>query len=71
MAEYLASVDADVPRPGATFLRTQDIIADPIGDRPRRAGDRQIARRHFRRVFNATGKRSTDLAIARERLLWR
>jgi xanthine dehydrogenase YagR molybdenum-binding subunit len=71
MVQCVALVNAHVLQPGATFPPTQDSIADPIGDGPRRAIDRRIAPAILDAMFNATGKRVTDMAITRGRVVWR
>ena len=64
LADYLVPVNADVPELDATFINTEDPQADPIGVKglgeitivgvPAAIGNA---------VFNATGKRLTDLPI--------
>ncbi|MFJ2826536.1 xanthine dehydrogenase family protein molybdopterin-binding subunit [Streptomyces sp. NPDC087263] len=70
LADYLVPVNADVPELDATFINTEDPQADPIGVKglgeitivgvPAAIGNA---------VFNATGKRLTDLPILLEALL--
>lgn len=70
LADYLVPVNADVPELDATFINTEDPQADPIGVKglgeitivgvPGAIGNA---------VFNATGKRLTDLPILLEALL--
>ncbi len=71
MSDYLVPVNADVPALDATFLTAQDTIANPRRsegsrrDRHRGGVPAAIANA----VFNATGKRVTDLPIRLENLL--
>lgn len=70
LADYLVPVNADVPELDAAFIDTEDPLADPIGVKglgeitivgvPAAIGNA---------VFNATGKRLTDLPIRLEALL--
>jgi xanthine dehydrogenase YagR molybdenum-binding subunit len=70
MADYLVPVNADVPQLGATFLDVADTIADPIGAKG--LGEIVIVgvpAAIANAVFNATGKRITDLPITLAMLL--
>jgi xanthine dehydrogenase YagR molybdenum-binding subunit len=70
LADYLVPVNADVPALDATFLPAEDTIADPIGVKG--LGELVIVgvpAAVANAVFNATGKRVTDLPIALEKLL--
>ncbi|OBK52120.1 xanthine dehydrogenase family protein molybdopterin-binding subunit [Mycobacterium kubicae] len=70
MADYLVPVNADVPALDATFLAAEDTIADPIGVKG--LGELVIVgvpAAIANAVFNATGKRVTDLPITVEKLL--
>lgn len=70
MSDYLVPVNADVPALDATFLPAEDTIADPIGVKG--LGELVIVgvpAAIANAVFNATGKRSTDLPIRLESLL--
>jgi xanthine dehydrogenase YagR molybdenum-binding subunit len=63
-------VNADVPALDATFLTAQDTIANPIGVKG--LGEIVIVgvpAAIANAVFNATGKRVTDLPIRLENLL--
>ena len=70
MSDYLVPVNADVPALDATFLPARDDMADPLGVKglgeivivgvPAAIGNA---------VFNATGKRVTELPIRLENLL--
>ncbi|MEU9161363.1 molybdopterin cofactor-binding domain-containing protein [Streptomyces sp. NPDC048424] len=70
LADYLVPVNAAVPELDAAFIDTEDPLADPIGVKglgeitavgvPAAIGNA---------VFNATGKRLTDLPIRLEALL--
>lgn len=70
LADYLVPVNADVPELDAAFIDTEDPLADPIGVKglgeitivgvPAAIGNA---------VFNATGRRLTDLPIRLEALL--
>lgn len=70
MSDYLVPVNADVPGVDAVFLPAEDKIAEPIavkglGELVIVAVPAAIANA----VFNATGKRVTDLPITLEKLL--
>lgn len=70
MSDYLVPVNADVPALDATFLATEDTIANPIGVKG--LGEVVIVgvpAAIANAVFNATGKRVTDLPIRLENLL--
>jgi xanthine dehydrogenase YagR molybdenum-binding subunit len=70
MSDYLVPVNADVPALDATFLPAEDTIADPIGVKG--LGELVIVgvpAAIANAVFNATGKRVTDLPITLEKLL--
>jgi xanthine dehydrogenase YagR molybdenum-binding subunit len=70
MSDYLVPVNADVPALDATFLPAEDMIADPIGVKG--LGELVIVgvpAAIANAVFNATGKRVTDLPITLEKLL--
>jgi xanthine dehydrogenase YagR molybdenum-binding subunit len=70
MSDYLVPVNADVPERDATFLPAEDEIANPIGVKG--LGELVIVAvpaAIANAVFNATGKRVTDLPIALEKLL--
>jgi xanthine dehydrogenase YagR molybdenum-binding subunit len=70
MADYLVPVNADVPALDAAFLPAEDTIADPIGVKG--LGEIVIVgvpAAIANAVFNATGKRITDLPITLEKLL--
>ena len=70
MSDYLVPVNADVPALDATFLPAEDMIADPIGVKG--LGELVIVgvpAAIANAVFNATGKRVTDLPITVEKLL--
>jgi hypothetical protein len=70
LADYLVPVNADVPQLDATFLDTEDMIADPIGAKG--LGEIVIVgvpAAIANAVFNATGKRITDLPITLDMLL--
>jgi xanthine dehydrogenase YagR molybdenum-binding subunit len=70
MSDYLVPVNADIPTLDATFLPAEDNIADPIGvkglDELVIVG---VPAAIANAVFNATGKRVTDLPITVEKLL--
>lgn len=69
-SDYLVPVNADVPTLDATFLPAEDTIADPIGVEG--LGEVVIVgvpAALANAVFNATGKRITDLPITLEKLL--
>jgi xanthine dehydrogenase YagR molybdenum-binding subunit len=70
MADYLVPVNADVSALDAVFLPAEDTIADPIGVKG--LGELVIVgvpAAIANAVFNATGKRITDLPITLEKLL--
>ncbi len=70
MSDYLVPVNADVPALDAAFLPAEDIVADPIGVKG--LGEIVIVgvpAAIANAVFNATGKRITDLPIRLENLL--
>jgi xanthine dehydrogenase YagR molybdenum-binding subunit len=70
MSDYLVPVNADIPALDATFLPAEDEIADPIGVKG--LGELVIVgvpAAIANAVFNATGKRVTDLPITLEKLL--
>jgi xanthine dehydrogenase YagR molybdenum-binding subunit len=70
MSDYLVPVNADVPALDAAFLPASDTIADPIGVKG--LGEIVIVgvpAAIANAVFNATGKRLTDLPIRLEHLL--
>ena len=70
MSDYLVPVNADVPALDATFLTGQDTVANPVGVKG--LGELVIVgipAAIANAVFNATGKRVTDLPIRVENLL--
>jgi xanthine dehydrogenase YagR molybdenum-binding subunit len=70
MSDYLVPVNADVPSLDAAFLPAEDTAADPIGVKG--LGEIVIVgvpAAIANAVFNATGKRVTDLPIRLENLL--
>jgi xanthine dehydrogenase YagR molybdenum-binding subunit len=70
MADYLMPVNADVPTLDAVFLPAVDMVADPIGVKG--LGELVIVgvpAAISNAVFNATGKRITDLPITLDKLL--
>jgi xanthine dehydrogenase YagR molybdenum-binding subunit len=70
MSDYLVPVNADVPALDAMFLDGEDTIADPIGVKG--LGELVIVAvppAIANAVFNATGKRVTDLPITLDKLL--
>jgi xanthine dehydrogenase YagR molybdenum-binding subunit len=70
MSDYLVPVNADVPALDAAFLPAEDTVADPIGVKG--LGEIVIVgvpAAIANAVFNATGKRLTDLPIRLENLL--
>jgi xanthine dehydrogenase YagR molybdenum-binding subunit len=70
ISDYLAPVNADVPALDAIFLPGQDTVADPIGVKG--LGELVIVAvppAIANAVFNATGKRMTDLPITLDKLL--
>ena len=70
VSDYLMPVNADVPALDAVFLPGEDRIADPIGVKG--LGELVIVAvppAIANAVFNATGKRITDLPITLDKLL--
>jgi len=70
MSDYLVPVNADVPALDAMFLPGEDTVADPIGVKG--LGELVIVAvppAIANAVFNATGKRVTDLPITLDKLL--
>jgi xanthine dehydrogenase YagR molybdenum-binding subunit len=70
MSDYLVPVNADIPALDATFLPAEDKIADPIGVKG--LGELVIVGvppAIANAVFNATGRRVTDLPITLDKLL--
>jgi xanthine dehydrogenase YagR molybdenum-binding subunit len=70
MSDYLVPVNADVPALDATFLVGQDTVANPVGVKG--LGELVIVgipAAIANAVFNATGRRVTDLPIRVEDLL--
>jgi xanthine dehydrogenase YagR molybdenum-binding subunit len=70
MSDYLVPVNADVPALDATYLPAEDNIADPLGVKG--LGELVIVgvpAAIANAVFNATGRRVTDLPITLEKLL--
>jgi len=70
MSDYLVPVNADVPVLDAAFLPGEDNIADPLGVKG--LGELVIVgvpAAIANAVFNATGRRVTDLPITLEKLL--
>jgi xanthine dehydrogenase YagR molybdenum-binding subunit len=70
MSDYLVPVNADVPALDATYLTAEDTIADPLGVKG--LGELVIVgvpAAIANAVFNATGRRVTDLPITLEKLL--
>lgn len=70
MADYLVPVNADVPALDATFVPADDTIADPLGVKG--LGELVIVgvpAAIANAVFNATGRRVTELPITLEKLL--
>jgi xanthine dehydrogenase YagR molybdenum-binding subunit len=70
MSDYLVPVNADVPELDAIFLPGEDTVADPIGVKG--LGELVIVAvppAIANAVFNATGKRLTDLPITLDKLL--
>jgi xanthine dehydrogenase YagR molybdenum-binding subunit len=70
MSDYLVPVNADVPALDAAFLPAEDTIADPLGVKG--LGELVmvgVPAAIANAVFNATGKRITDLPITIEKLL--
>jgi xanthine dehydrogenase YagR molybdenum-binding subunit len=70
MSDYLVPVNADVPALDATFLAAEDTIADPLGVKG--LGELVmvgVPAAIANAVFNATGRRITELPITVEKLL--
>ena len=70
MSDYLVPVNADVPALDAEFVPAEDTIADPLGVKG--LGELVmvgVPAAIANAVFNATGKRITDLPITVEKLL--
>ena len=70
MADYLVPVNADIPALDADFLTGEDTLADPLGVKG--LGELVIVAvpaAIANAVFNATGRRVTDLPITLEKLL--
>jgi xanthine dehydrogenase YagR molybdenum-binding subunit len=70
MSDYLVPVNADVAALDATYLPAEDNIADPLGVKG--LGELVIVgvpAAIANAVFNATGRRVTDLPITLEKLL--
>jgi xanthine dehydrogenase YagR molybdenum-binding subunit len=70
MSDYLLPVNADVPALDAAYLPAEDAIADPLGVKG--LGELVIVgvpAAIANAVFNATGRRVTDLPITLEKLL--
>jgi xanthine dehydrogenase YagR molybdenum-binding subunit len=70
MSDYLVPVNADVPALDAVFLPGEDTVADPIGVKG--LGELVIVAvppAITNAVFNATGKRLTDLPVTLDKLL--
>jgi xanthine dehydrogenase YagR molybdenum-binding subunit len=70
MSDYLVPVNADVPALDAEFLPAEDTVANPLGVKG--LGELVmvgVPAAIANAVFNATGKRITDLPITLERLL--
>jgi xanthine dehydrogenase YagR molybdenum-binding subunit len=70
MSDYLVPVNADVPALDAAYLPAEDNIADPLGVKG--LGELVIVgvpAAIANAVFNATGRRVTDLPITLEKLL--
>jgi xanthine dehydrogenase YagR molybdenum-binding subunit len=70
MSDYLVPVNADVPTLDAAFVTAEDTIADPLGVKG--LGELVIVAvpaAIANAVFNASGKRVTDLPITLEKLL--
>jgi xanthine dehydrogenase YagR molybdenum-binding subunit len=70
LSDYLVPVNADVPALDAVFLAGSDTIADPIGVKG--LGELVIVAvpgAIANAVFNATGRRVTDLPITLDKLL--
>jgi len=70
LADYLVPVNADITALDATFLPAEDTIANPLGVKG--LGELVmigVAPAIANAVFNATGRRITDLPITPERLI--
>jgi xanthine dehydrogenase YagR molybdenum-binding subunit len=70
MSDYLVPVNADVPKLDAIFLPGEDTVADPIGVKG--LGELVIVAvppAIGNAVFNATGRRVTELPITLDKLL--
>lgn len=70
MSDYLVPVNADVPDLDAEFLPGEDLIADPIGVKG--IGELVVVgipAAVANAVFNATGRRVTDLPITLDKLM--
>ncbi len=70
MSDYLVPVNADIPALDADFLPGEDTLADPLGVKG--LGELVIVAvpaAIANAVFNATGRRVTDLPIRLEKLL--
>jgi len=70
MSDYLVPVNADVPALDAEFLAAEDTIADPLGVKG--LGELVmvgVPAAIANAVFNATGRRITELPITVEQLL--
>jgi xanthine dehydrogenase YagR molybdenum-binding subunit len=70
MSDYLVPVNADVPALDAEFLPAEDAVANPLGVKG--LGELVmvgVPAAIANAVFNATGKRITDLPITLEKLL--
>jgi xanthine dehydrogenase YagR molybdenum-binding subunit len=70
MSDYLVPVNADVPALDAEFLPAEDTIADPLGVKG--LGELVmvgVPAAIANAVFNATGKRITELPVTLEKLL--
>ncbi|WP_101950533.1 xanthine dehydrogenase family protein molybdopterin-binding subunit [Mycobacterium sp. 3519A] len=70
MSDYLVPVNADVPMLDADYLPAEDMLADPLGVKG--LGELVIVgvpAAIANAVFNATGRRVTDLPITLDKLL--
>ena len=70
LADYLVPVNADIAALDAAFAQSEDTIADPLGVKG--LGEIVIVgvpAAIANAVFNATGRRITDLPITPEKLL--
>jgi len=70
MSDYLVPINADVPELEAEFLPGEDLIADPIGVKG--IGELVVVgvpAAVANAVFNATGRRVTDLPITLDKLV--